>query len=202
MTANLNNKCEKRKRISKEEAFSLLKEYYIDIFNAYYEAIDKFNIEIQQTIPEARTRLNSVLLNAKLSQSFILHFPDNWRLGKYGRIIFRWEETGNAVQLIIKKLDEDSNPSYISTLLSDAIMNQYQMSLFKEDEAKEEPILIFGYTKDKDGNIINPRIVYYDGEPKWVIDRNDISIEMIPYSPFKSKEAEVTLRQERKKKEQ
>jgi hypothetical protein len=170
MTAKIENKIEKRKRISKEEALSLLDEYHQDLFQAYWDGIDKYNIEINQTIPEARVRLNSVLLNAKLTESFILHFPDRWSAGKYGRIIFRWE----GLSMLIKKLNKNGKPSYIPTLLSESIVSQLQQPLFEDDSFKEDAILIFGYTKDKDGQIVNPRIVYYDNAPIWIIDKNDI----------------------------
>lgn len=170
MTAKTENKIEKRKRIDKEEALSLLKEYQQELFQAYWDGIERYNIEINQTIPEARVRLNSVLLNAKLTESFILHFPDRWTAGKYGRIIFRWD----GLSMLIKKLNKNGKPSYIPTLLSDSIINQLQQPLFEDDAFKEDAILIFGYTKDKDGQIVNPRIVYYDNAPLWIIDKNDL----------------------------
>lgn len=170
MTAKTENKIEKRKRIDKEEALSLLKEYQQELFQAYWDGIERYNIEINQTIPEARVRLNSVLLNAELTESFILHFPDRWTAGKYGRIIFRWD----GLSMLIKKLNKNGKPSYIPTLLSDSIVNQLQQPLFEDDAFKEDAILIFGYTKDKDGQIVNPRIVYYDNAPLWIIDKNDL----------------------------
>lgn len=121
------------------------------------------------TIPEARTRLVGALLNAKMTESFILTFPENWSKGKYGRIIFRW----NGVLMLIKKLNKNDKPSYIPTILSDSIVNQYQQSLFPGDEGKEEPILIFGYTKDSLGQLVNPRIVLYDGGVQWTAYMED-----------------------------
>ena len=182
---------EKRKRIDKEIALELLKEHIHGIFTAYYNAVNKFNTEIRQTIPEAWTRLWPALLNAKLTESFILQFPDNWLKGKYGRVIFRWEE----VQLLIKKLDKNSKPSYIPTILSDAIVNQEQENLFKDDEsAKEEPILIFGYTKDKFGQIINPRIIYYNEGVEWVINQEDIVFK--PVAKDETEEINVSLKKQ------
>ena len=194
METKLENKIEKRKRISKDDALLVLKSYHHGLMEAYYEAIGRYNIEIQQTIPEARTRLNSALLNAKLTESFIIHFPDNWKKGKYGRIIFRWEN----IQMLIKKLNRNNRPSYIPTLLSDSIINQLQSSLFSDDDAKEEPILIFGYTKNRDGQLINPRIVYFNGDVRWVIDSNDIITQSTLHD--EPKEIDVKLKEERKKK--
>lgn len=167
--AKVNNNFEKRKRITKNEALELLKDCYKDIFKAYYVGLANYNEEVNMTIPEARTRLVGPLLNAKITESFILAFPENWSKGKYGRIIFRW----NGVLMLIKKLDKNDKPSYIPTILSDSIVNQYQQSLFPGDEGKEEPILMFGYTKDSLGQLVNPRIVLYDGGVQWTAYMED-----------------------------
>lgn len=169
MIANINKNFEKRKRISKKEALELLKDCYEDIFKAYYNGLANYNEEVNMTIPEARTRLVGPLLNAKMTESFILAFPENWSKGKYGRIIFRW----NGVLMLIKKLNKNDKPSYIPTILSDSIVNQYQLPLFPDDEGKEEPILIFGYTKDSYGQLIDPRIVLYDDGVQWTAYMED-----------------------------
>lgn len=195
MDTKVETKFEKRKRIDKESALYLLNEHIRDIFVAYYNAVDRFNYEINQTIPEARTRLWAVLLNSKLTEAFIQQFPENWKKGKYGRVIFRWEE----VQLLIKKLNKNSKPSYIPTLLSDSIINQEQQDLFEGDEtAKEEPILIFGYTKDALGQITNPRIVYFNGEVEWIIDQEEYALRASGKSV--SEEINVSLKQKEQEK--
>lgn len=195
MTAKIEKKLEKRKRISKEEALAVLEEYHQELFQAYWDGIDKYNIEINQTIPEARVRLNSVLLNAKLTESFILHFPDRWTAGKYGRIIFRWE----GLSMLIKKVNKSGKPSYIPTLLSDSIVSQLQQPLFEDDAFKEDAILIFGYTKDKDGQIVNPRIIYYDNGPIWMIDKDDIITTPVSQKAV-SEEVDVKLKEQKEEK--
>lgn len=167
--AKLNKNFEKRKRVTKKEAMELLKDCYEDIFKAYRTGLANYNEEVNMTIPEARTRLVGPLLNAKITESFILAFPENWSKGKYGRIIFRW----NGVLMLIKKLNKNDKPSYIPTILSDSIVNQYQQPLFPGDEGKEEPILIFGYTKDSLGQLVNPRIVLYDDGVQWTAYMED-----------------------------
>lgn len=179
---------EKRKRITKNEALELLKDCYEDIFRAYYAGLANYNEEVNMTIPEARTRLVGPLLNAKMTESFILAFPENWTKGKYGRIIFRW----NGLLMIIKKLNKNDKPSYIPTILSDSIVNQYQSSLFPDDEGKDEPILIFGYTKDNYGQLTNPRIVMYDNGVQWVAYMED-GIK-IPKANMDSQEIVVRLK--------
>lgn len=120
--------------------------------------------------------MDSPLLHAKITDSFIEAFPENAIVGKYRRIIFRYVDKDRKCQLIIKKLSKSSRPSYISTRLSNTILMQGQCELFDGDEnAKREPLLIFGYTKDRYGNLTDPRIVYFDENPIWEIVPSDFA---------------------------
>ncbi len=95
--------------------------------------------------------------------------------------------------MLIKKLNKNSKPSYIPTLLSDAITNQQQISLFDDEEAKQDAILLFGYTRNSNGELLNPRIVYYDNEVKWIADIGDIVTRPLAQQ---TDEPTVRLRQE------
>lgn len=55
MQDNLNSS--KRQAFSKEDAVELLRQYAVQIFSAFDEALEKYNVEIQQTSPLARVRL-------------------------------------------------------------------------------------------------------------------------------------------------
>lgn len=160
---------EKRRFLTKEDALNVLKDNFKELFLAYNGGLEHYNYVISGIRPEARVRIESGILNACVAQSFMEYFPDRWSKGKYGRIIFRWE----GISMLIKKLNKNSKPSYIPTLLSDAITSQQQVSLFDCDEAKEDSILLFGYTKNNHGELQNPRIVYYDNDVKWIADIND-----------------------------
>lgn len=186
-----NNK--KRKFLTKENCMKKISDNLHGVFTAYSNAVDKFNMEIRQTIPEARVRLSAALLNAKMTESFIRTFPSNWRIGKYNRVIFRFD----GVQLIIKKLDKTDKPSSIPTKFWTSISNQEQLSLFKDDTEVEEPILIFGYTKDRMGQIDNPRIIFYDGEKKWSITREDVKLK--PVAKKISTNVDVSVKREKRK---
>lgn len=176
---------EKRRRISKKDALEVLKDNFQELFVAYNNGLEHYNIVIQELRPEVRVRIDSGILNACIAQCFMEHFPDKWTVGKYGRIIFRWE----GISMLIKKLNKNSKPSYIPTILSDAITTQQQVSLFDCEEAKEDAILLFGYTKNGHGELLNPRIVYYDGEVKWIADLDDIVTK-----PMAEPTAEPTVR--------
>lgn len=71
------------------------------IMRIYKESINLYNEKIQEFIPEVRTRFDAVLFNTLLAQMFIQQFPDKYRKGRYGRLIFRWD----GLQMIIKKLN-------------------------------------------------------------------------------------------------
>lgn len=190
MSTNL-HKLLKRARLSKEDCLLNIGPILPKIMRAYKECINLYNEEIQKFIPEVRTRFDAVLFNTLLAQMFINQFPDKYRKGKYGRLIFRWD----GFQMILKKLNSQNKPSYVPTILSDSIMNQLSLPLFEGDEALE-PILIFGYSKDKYGNISNPRIVYYDGSPQWEINENDTTFFN---TADKTTKYEVAIRLKREK---
>ncbi len=187
--AKLQKIFEKRRRISKKDALEVLNDNFQELFVAYNDGLEHYNIVIQELRPEVRVRIDSGILNACIAQSFMEHFPDKWTLGKYGRIIFRWE----GISMLIKKLNKNSKPSYIPTMLSDAITTQQQVSLFNCDEAKEDAILLFGYTKNCHGELLNPRIVYYDSEVKWIADLDDVVTKPVTEP---TAEPMVRLRQE------
>lgn len=187
--AKLQKIFEKRRRISKKDALEVLNDNFQELFVAYNDGLEHYNIVIQELRPEVRVRIDSGILNACIAQSFMEHFPDKWTLGKYGRIIFRWE----GISMLIKKLNKNSKPSYIPTMLSDAITTQQQVSLFNCDEAKEDAILLFGYTKNSHGELLNPRIVYYDSEVKWIADLDDVVAKPVTEP---TAEPMVRLRQE------
>lgn len=187
--AKLQKIFEKRRRISKKDALEVLNDNFQELFVAYNDGLEHYNIVIQELRPEVRIRIDSGILNACIAQSFMEHFPDKWTLGKYGRIIFRWE----GISMLIKKLNKNSKPSYIPTMLSDAITTQQQVSLFNCDEAKEDAILLFGYTKNSHGELLNPRIVYYDSEVKWIADLDDMVTKPVTEP---TAEPMVRLRQE------
>lgn len=187
--AKLQKIFEKRRRISKKDALEVLNDNFQELFVAYNDGLEHYNIVIQELRPEVRVRIDSGILNACIAQSFMEHFPDKWTLGKYGRIIFRWE----GISMLIKKLNKNSKPSYIPTMLSDAITTQQQVSLFNCGEAKEDAILLFGYTKNSHGELLNPRIVYYDSEVKWIADLDDVVTKPVTEP---TAEPMVRLRQE------
>lgn len=170
-----------RRTISLEEALEGLRDAAQTMFAAYEEGLRHFNrvISLFET-PEARTnRLEAGVMHSCLVEAFVKAFPDYVVPNtKYGRFILRIAET----QIIIKRINEAGKPSYVPTILSDKILTQSSASLFDDEDeaAKAEPVLIFGYTRNKVGEFVDPRIVYFKGSPIWVIAADDVMAKVAP----------------------
>ena len=142
------------------------------MFQAFSEAVELFEQEIVLTPLASRAKnFEASLLNSKMMQCIQKYFPDNWRFGKYRRFILRVK----GYNVLFKKLNGKDMPMNVKTFLSDAIANQLQYSLFNDSNEVIDPIVFFGYRKDRFGNIISPKLVYIDeNHVKWIIDSNDI----------------------------
>ena len=75
--------------------------------------------------------------------------------------------------------------------------NFYHYSIFLQIHPCKFRIF-FGYTKDKNGEIMNPRLVYYDGEVKWTIDGTTSGLVA---ETSQSEEVEVRLKQQGEREE-
>lgn len=166
------NNFQKRKIISKKECLHDLESSLQTMFQAFNEAVKFFEQEVVLTPVASRAKnFEASLLNSKMMQCIQKHFPKNWKFGKYRRFILRV----NGYNVLFKKLNGKDMPMNVKTFLSDAIANQLQYSLFNDSPEVADPIVFFGYRKDRFGNIISPKLVYIDeNNVKWVIDSNDI----------------------------
>lgn len=144
------------------------------IFKAFKIASSAFEKEVAQTPIEARGRgFEASLLNSKMIHSIQTTFPNNWKYGKYKRFILRV----NKYSILFKKLDNKNMPMNINTNFSNAISNQFTMSLFDEGTTSIDPILFFGYKKDRLGNITEPKLIYIDDNTlQWVLTEENINL--------------------------
>ena len=142
------------------------------LFRAFHNAVLKFNEEVGLTSPEDRIRgFEATYFNAKLVQCLRELFGNDLKYGKYGRVIL----FKNGYVCLFKKLNSRGLPMNIRTKNSVSIGNQLQGNLFNCEDDGSSPIVIFGYSKDKLGALIRPRIVYIDEERlKWTIEENQI----------------------------
>ena len=169
---------EKRKRkriINPKECQYDMQDALRQIFMAYHEAVKLYNSEIGLTNPQDRTRgMEASYFNSKLMQCLRAYFDTNLKRGKYGRM-FLYK---NGYIVLFKKLGKNGKPMNIRTKLTDSIENQLEGKLFNSDEDGSSPIIFFGYTKSRMGELIHPRLVYIDeGTVKWTIDESQITPE-------------------------
>ena len=163
-----------KRRILKDSGECLfdLKDSSKMLFEAFYKAVSLYEEEIVLTPPNARCRGHeAVLLNSKIIQCVMEMFPDNSKFGRYKRFIVRLK----GYIFFFKKLDNKNLPMNIKTIHSSLLENQQQGKLFDSSDDGAEPILYFGYNKNRFGEIINPKLVYIDeGKLKWQITEKDI----------------------------
>lgn len=168
------------------------------LFKAFHKAVIDFEREISLTPKEARaTGLEASLLNSKVRYHIQQSFPENWKLCKYKRFVLRI----NGYNILIKKLNNQDLPMNIKTNNSEAINYQLSLPLFDMLDVVE-PIIYFGYRKDRFGGIINPKLVYVDeGNVRWTMTEDQLiqTTEPITVRIF-SGNSEPKLRAEVKKK--
>ncbi len=174
MSANLRNQNVKSKRriVSSEECKKDLQKELQLMFTAFGQAVVNYENEIILTPPESRARaFEASLLNSKMMQSIQQNFPHNWKFGKYRRFILNV----GGYNVFFKKLNNKDMPMNIRTQYASAIENQQQMSLFDDSFGITEPIVFFGYKKNKLGEIIDSKLVYIDeGKVNWTITNDDV----------------------------
>ena len=173
-------KNQKRRIVSKKECLHDLKDELQIMFEAFREAIKLYEQEVVLTPPESRVKgFEASLLNSKMTQCIQKHFPSNWKFGKYRRFVLRVK----GFNVLFKKLNNKNMPMNVRTVLVDAIANQLQLSLFDDYPEVIDPIVFFGYQKDKAGGIMNPKVVYIDeNQVRWEIDEAEVEVETLHHA--------------------
>lgn len=189
---NLNFQTCKRKIASPEGTQSDLQHELPLLFEAFYKAVNDFERELVQTPIEARARgLEASLLNSKVLYRVQQQFPENWKFSKYKRFVLRI----NGYNILVKKLNSRNMPMNIKTKSSEAINFQLSLPLFDVLDVTE-PIIYFGYKKDRFGNIVDPKLVYVDeGNVSWTITESQlIKTTKIDFYPLQNITGEPKLR--------
>jgi len=193
-----NNRFNRRRLASLKGVTFDLKEELPVLFKAFKEAYELYEREIILTPPTARVRgFEASLLNSKMLQCVQKYFPNNWRFGKYKRFTLRVK----GYILLFKKLDNKDMPMNIKTKSVQAISQQLSLPLFNSQTYIEEPILFFGYKRNRVGQVSEPKLVYVDeNRLKWIITNNEITTEKPIQIPRKTKEAVPMLKKGKKSK--
>lgn len=156
-----------------------LKDVLPDIFQAFSESMNKVNEMLSNFPPESRSRV----LEASIVQSCFAEYVFKklerkafW--GKYKRLIVR----DNGYIILFKKLNNKGYPMNINTQNVQSILNQNQvLDLFAEStDYNDEPILYFGYQKDRFGQFVNEQIIYIDeGKIVFSLSSKDFETNLI-----------------------
>lgn len=191
----------KRRLVGKDEFLLDMGENVNLFFIAFSEALDKYNHEITQTPPQSRGRnLEASLFNAKMQCAIQNCFPDCWKNGKHKRFILKFDK----YLFLLKKLDKKGLPMNVKTKHTDSINSQLTNSLFHDADYVEDPIIYFGYERDKVGNFTCPRFIYIDdNQIKWIAyeSRNETNqlFSNVEQSTTETKPVTAKLRNQLKK---
>lgn len=145
------------------------------LYKAYEEALTKSSTVLSMLPVHSRSRtLEASIIQSCFAESLIENFPEKAFFGKYRRLILRV----NGYLILFKKLNKKGYPMNIKTVNVQSILNQNQvLDLFSESDYNDEPILYFGYQKNRFGEYVNPQLIYIDeGEVKFSIVETDVQV--------------------------
>lgn len=162
----------KRRIISKKEALNDLKEVLPLLFQSFNEGVKLFNDRISHYPMSCRDRLlETSVFRSCVIERFEENFAEALKIGKYKRVVIR----KNNCQILFKKLNNYNLPMNIVTRLTESIYNQVQEPLFNEDFGVTEPIIFFGYRKNRFGEMCAPKLIYIDNNRvQWSIEESEI----------------------------
>jgi hypothetical protein len=111
----------------------------------------------------------------------------------------------NGYITLFKKLNKYGMPMNIRTKLVTSIENQSEGNLFNSCDNGSSPIIFFGYSKSRIGEMIHPRLVYIDeGCVKWTIDENEVlsqqKVALLTHSIHSTAQVKVKPKLKKKKK--
>jgi hypothetical protein len=116
-------------------------------------------------------------LEASIMQSYFAEYlQENFGrksfYGKYKRLVLR----SSGYLILFKKLNGKGLPMNIRTINVQSILNQNQvLDLFAGTDYNDEPILYFGYQKNRFGEYVNAQLIYIDeGEIRFSITQSDM----------------------------
>ena len=164
------------------------------LFAVYGEALEKTNKVLSLLPPHCRSRsLEASIIQSCFAESLLENFRDKAFFGKYRRLILRVK----GYLILFKKLDRKGYPMNIKTVNVQSILNQNQtLDLFSESDYRDDPILYFGYKKNKVGEYVDPQLIYIDeSNIKFSITGDDISANLPTILKEGRREVKPTLKE-------
>lgn len=130
------------------------------LFLTFQQSVEKVNDVLSGFPPQSRSRtLEASVMQSCFAEALFQNFGEKAFYGKYKRLILRV----SGYIILFKKLDKKGLPMNILTTNIQGILQQHKtLDLFSQSSYNEDPILYFGYQKNKFGDLINPQIVYID----------------------------------------
>jgi hypothetical protein len=171
---NLSRRMQGKRRLASESECKVeLKKELQLLFNVFYTALDKTNIVLSSFQPSHRSRtFEASVMQSSFAESLSNSFGEKAFYGRYKRLILRT----NGYLILFKKLNGKGKPMNIKTINVQSILSQNQvLDLFSNSDYNDEPILYFGYQKNRFGQFVNPQLIYIDeGEINFSINEKDI----------------------------
>lgn len=176
-SAMLPNRQGKRRLITVDELKYELRGELIKLFTVFKNAVEMYNnYYLPKVLPGQKVRnYEAVCFNQCMVTSAFKMFPKGCSFGKYAKFSLR---IMNEVLIQFKKLNGKGMPMNIKTVNVDNINHQLALDLFG-DQNIYDPILYFGYKKDKVGQFVEPQIIYID-EGKIVFSLSEEQLNNMP----------------------
>lgn len=167
----------KRSLANRDAIIKELKKELNSLFKVFFNAIAKTSDALLMFPPHIRSRtLEASIIQSFYNGALFEAFENKAFFGKYKRLIL----SINGYLVMFKKLNSKGYPMNIKTTNIQSILNQQRgLDLFADTNYNEDPILYFGYQKNKLGAYVNPRLTYIDnGQVQFSITESDIEFTM------------------------
>lgn len=162
------------------------------LFQTFNEALEKVNNIMFDFPPHSRSRtLEASVMQSCFAEALFRNFGDKAFYGKYKRLILRLK----GYIILFKKLDKKGLPMNIATTNVQGILQQHKtLDLFSQSAYNEDPILYFGYQKNKIGELVNSQIVYIDeGKIDFTIDMKEFTAKTVSMKSTGSEPSKVKI---------
>jgi hypothetical protein len=167
----------KRSLANREACMIELKKELNSLFKVFFDAIGKASDALLMFSPIIRARtLEASIIQSFYTEALFEVFENKAFFGKYKRLIL----SVNGYLVMFKKLNSKGYPMNIKTINIQSILNQHRMlDLFADTDYNDDPILYFGYQKNKSGAYVNPQLIYIDnGRVQFSINESDIEFSL------------------------
>lgn len=167
-----------KKRLANFQACKAdLHKEFTPLFRSFDEALEKTNAVLSNFQPCHRSRtFEASTMQSSFAEAIMGNFGSKAFFGRWKRLILRTE----GYCILFKKLNGKGCPMNIKTLNVQGILSQHQvLDLFADSDYNDEPILYFGYQKDRFGRFVNPQLVYIDdGKVIFKISKADVATDL------------------------